>query len=889
MTKHPRRSRSTFALGALAVLSATLSGIVGIPSASASAAQPEAPRDGLLAEYLFDQAGGTTVADTSGGSAGPATVVNGRDALWTGDSLTLTGGAKSSTTANWVRLPDGLLAGKTSATITTETKFDDSMASAFHFLWNIGSDSTASYWFATLKDKARTAITTAGNNGEANARTTTSLASDRWYSITSVIDGEAGAISFYIDGQRVGRTPTTLKPASVAAQTLNAIGRSPYPDPFYKGEVSAFRVYDRVLSASEVAQVSDADAAAHAATFSSSAQAALDAIGTIAITDSAITLPVSTAASVTWSEPSAGLALGASGTTLHAVQPAPGEPALTGSVTATATVRGVSVSKEVPVTVAPAAAASDPYGYLMVHFIEDSAGYAEKIYLDISRGDDPEQWDPLNSGRPILASQLGTTGIRDPYLTYNPETKTYYIIATDLRVFGGDGGSGSCTSWCHWTHDGSTKLVVWESEDLVGWGEPRSFDVALDAQGQKAIELGMAWAPEATWVDGYNADGSGAFVLYWSSNVYRTTDHSDASYNQVLWGATTDFTQNTYAYGGSFVDSGSNSIDTTMIQNDGTTYRITKDNGLGKGIYMESTTAERWWEPGTSWTTLQTRIGASWAGGNAGGVEGPAVFKSHSDEKWYLYVDVIPTTGYRPLVTTDLDAGWTVLNDPSFHMAPSTKHGGVISLIKGQYDTIRASDAVAAVSAELGTVGLPVGSSADDLAAALPATAAVTLAYGRGTAELPVAWDTASVDLTQPGSYSATGTVHTIGGNLNTWTGAGGSTAWNAPDRTLARSTALTVTAQVVVSDAAPVLEVTAVTRCVAGKAVLVTTVSNASDEKTGVAIDTAYGTKTVELAAGKGLSQTFSTRTASIPAGTVTAESDAGTQSAAYTARSCG
>ncbi len=45
----------------------------------------------------------------------------------------------------------------------------------------------------------------------------------------------------------------------------------------------------------------------------------------------------------------------------------------------------------------------------MVHFIENSSGYAEKIYLDITRGDNAEQWDPLNGGEPILASNLGTT------------------------------------------------------------------------------------------------------------------------------------------------------------------------------------------------------------------------------------------------------------------------------------------------------------------------------------------------------------------------------------------------------------------------------------------------------------------------------------------------
>ena len=83
---------------------------------------------------------------------------------------------------------------------------------------------------------------------------------------------------------------------------------------------------------------------------------------------------------------------------------------------------------------------TDDYGYLLVHFIEDPDGYAEKIYMDITDGDNPHRWVPLNDGKPVLASHLGTTGVRDPHIIRNPDTGTWYIIATDLRVFGGGGG-----------------------------------------------------------------------------------------------------------------------------------------------------------------------------------------------------------------------------------------------------------------------------------------------------------------------------------------------------------------------------------------------------------------------------------------------------------------
>nr|BFF10146.1 hypothetical protein GCM10025699_14490 [Microbacterium flavescens] len=312
--------------------------------------------------------------------------------------LVFAGGAKTSTTANWVELPDDVLAGETSATVTIETKLDPTMKNNWNFLWNIGSNSTTQYYFASVRDNPRTSITTGGGGGEVNARSGTALDANRWYSLTSVIDGAAGHITFYVDGERVARTNTALTPASITDQTLNAIGRAPYPDPMYKGEVSSFRIYDRALSASEVADVSVADAAIHAASHQQAAQTIADGVAGVTFDEPVATLPTY-GGRVSWSSEDPSIEIGEDGVTATASQPAAGEPALQTTLTATATVRGATATREVTVTVQPTAAADDAFGYAMVHFIENSAGYAEKIYLDVSRGDNPEQWDPLNGGR----------------------------------------------------------------------------------------------------------------------------------------------------------------------------------------------------------------------------------------------------------------------------------------------------------------------------------------------------------------------------------------------------------------------------------------------------------------------------------------------------------
>ena len=791
-------ARSMTTRGAVAGSIAAMA--VPLLAVGATAAGAETTDGGLLVEYVFSQDAGTSVANLAPDSAfGPATVVNGLDSDWTGTALTLRGGAKGGS-GDWVELPDNLLVGAESATVTAEVKASAAMINGFHFLWNIGNDSpTTEYFFSSLNcgggRSPLVGIKAAGTERLMQSGAC-GISADTWVNISTVVDGEAGTASFYVNGDlvRTGAMPVT--PGDVLDQSLNAIGRAPWPDPLFQGAIASFRVYDQALSADEVAAISAADAALNATEIEGYASALLEDVEPVVITDTTTALP-DYGGRVTYGSDMPGVEIGADGVTATAVQPAVGGEPLEGTLTASATVRGVTATREVPLTIEPTAAPDDDYGYLMVHFIEDADGYAEKIYLDVSRGDDPERWDPLNGGEPILASHLSTTGVRDPYLTYSPDTGTYYIIATDLRVFGGDG-----IGWGGWTSDYSTRVNVWESTDLVSWSELRQFDVALDGSGAAdptAPDMEMMWAPEATWVADYYGEGQGAFVMYWSSAL-------DGGYHRVMWGATPDFTQETWEFGGVLIDAGGNTIDTTMIQDGTRTYRVTKDNAAGKGLYMEFTDAPQWWLPEAEWTMTQSQIGAEYAGGNPGGVEGPAMFKVHGENTWYLYADVIPSIGYRPLSSTDLDAAepWQMLDSPGFSLAESTKHGGIVGLTKAQYDTVRGADAVAGVAeGDLAAVTVEFGAHADAVEAALPATAEAALHDGRGTASFAVDWDLSDLDTSSAGTSAVTGTLlGTVGANLNQWVGEAGSTAWNAPGKQPFSSTAIEVTATVTVEPA---------------------------------------------------------------------------------------
>lgn len=58
--------------------------------------------------------------------------------------------------------------------------------------------------------------------------------------------------------------------------------------------------------------------------------------------------------------------------------------------------------------------------------------------------------------------------------------------------------------------------------------------------------------------------------------------------------------------------------------------------------------------------------------GGLKGIEGPTLFKSNTEEKWYLFVDEFGGRGYIPLETVDLDSGnWTVSSNYKLPASPA--------------------------------------------------------------------------------------------------------------------------------------------------------------------------------------------------------------------------
>lgn len=352
-------------------------------------------------------------------------------------------------------------------------------------------------------------------------------------------------------------------------------------------------------------------------------------------------------------------------------RPAYGSKAAVLNLQATVALNKAKTKKKFRVTVLPLPKAEAKEGYAFAYFTgNDLAG--ENIYMAASRGNDALKWDELNGGNPVLKSGLGTKGLRDPFIIRSPEGDKFYMIATDLSI-------GSGTSWDSSQRQGSQYIEVWESTDLVNSSGQRHVKVSPDTAGN-------TWAPEAHY-----DEKIGAYVVYWASKIYAENDpnHTGGTYNKMMYSTTRDF--RTFTEAKVWNDPGNSVIDSTVIKEGDTYYRFTKDEGQVSGcldiMQEKSSDLLAIDVPATNprnWTLMANCIGKK---AGTGGVEGPTIFKSNTEEKYYLFVDEFGGRGYIPLESTSLEnPNWKLSTNYELPRAP--RHGTVLPVTKTELERL---------------------------------------------------------------------------------------------------------------------------------------------------------------------------------------------------------
>jgi hypothetical protein len=542
-------------------------------------------------------------------------------------------------------------------------------------------------------------------------------------------------------------------------------------------------------------------------------------------------------------------------------RPAYGEGDREVTLTASATLNGVTAERTFEVTVAEEGRWAPDAGYAAAYFRSDSD---EKIYQAATSGNDFFTFSPVNGGQPVITSTADTKGLRDPYILRSKDGDKYYMVATDLCI-------GCGTGWGPAQSAGSLKIEVWESTDLVDWTRTNGENTGITINQPEA---GMTWAPEAYWDDELQS-----YVVFFASRLYSDASHTngDKLYARMFYVLTRDFQTFTYPPT-TWQDTGYARIDSTVTKIGDYYYRFTKNEesgaaGIleaGKDIFLERskvltapTTQSSWTaDPETTWQLTDTRM-TSLETGQSG--EGPQVVKlnegdpnNNADGDGFVFlVDNYGAGGYRAFVTSEAavassQQGNRLSQRPEWNVRPvgglpaSPRHGSFVSVTQAVLDAMHDWTDVAAVSSTTALTAdgrdvTAVVSAADGGEVA----GTVTFSGGDWTETVELADRTATVSV--PAGVSSVTAQYD-----------GYSDGLVSPSTSTAVSFGLDLTA-------------TAVTRCVAGKVTEVISVTNGDDVAATVTIAGAYGSKTLTLAAGKTASASFSTRAASIAAHPVT------------------
>ncbi|WP_433583425.1 immunoglobulin-like domain-containing protein [Paenibacillus amylolyticus] len=423
-------------------------------------------------------------------------------------------------------------------------------------------------------------------------------------------------------------------------------------------------------------------------------------------------------------------------------RPAHGSGNVDVKLTATITLNSASTTKEFIAKVKELPADENYAGYFFTYFTGEGTSTGEQVYFALSNGNDPLNWRELNDGKPVLTSTLGEKGVRDPFIIRSPEGDKFYMIATDLKI-NGNGNWGRAQTW------GSRSIMVWESNDLVNWTDQRMVEVAPE-------EAGNTWAPEIMY-----DKTTGEYIVFWASRMFEDASHTGSAYQKMMYSKTRDFY--TFTEPQVYLDYGYSIIDTTMIEHEGKVYRFTKDeqnNGasapFGKMIFQE--VGDSILDP----TFKMINQGV----GNIKWVEGPTIFKSNTDEKWYLFVDEFGGRGYVPFETTNLASGvWTLSSN--YNLPASPRHGTVIPITQSEYDALNGTNVpVSGISLDKTTLSIVEGQSGQLTATVAPANA-TKKAVTWSSSNTAVATVSATGQVTAVAPGTARITVTTVDGGLS--------------------------------------------------------------------------------------------------------------------------
>ncbi|WP_342002122.1 family 43 glycosylhydrolase [Microbacterium sp. LWH7-1.2] len=518
-----------------------IAGAVAIATVGAAAPAMAAPEDHLHLRYALDETAGTTATDSSG---------HGRNGIISGGAVLTGGEGVAFDGANdHVKLPDNVLAGLASITVSTEVLIKPAQITPY-MIWALGNTNTSGvgdgYLFAS-GNAYRAAIATGNWTTEQGVTSGSNLERGVWKTLTYTLDDASNTATLYLDGVQVAQNPNvTLTPGQIGSgvTTANYIGRSVYSaDKYLLGNVRDFRIYDAALTPAEVAGLVPSDAVR---VQRDSAALNLGDTGAVAA-NLALPATAPNGSTVAWATSDAAVVTAAGAVT----RPGAGHPDATATLTATITRGSASATRDFSVTVlAQPGAAEQAQADLDAIAIPNASDVRGNITLPAtgSVNGSAITWSASPAGTITTTTQGGkapgvvTRGAADTAVTLTATVSgTTASRSIPVTVKAAPAGLDTDYSagylWTHFaTSGGYEKIFYGHSDDGLHWSklndnQPILANLAGDL-GVRDPHLVRSPEGDKYWIIGtdLHAEGGGPGGSGWN----RLT----ASQNIVVWEST---------------------------------------------------------------------------------------------------------------------------------------------------------------------------------------------------------------------------------------------------------------------------------------------------------------------------------------------------------------
>lgn len=216
----------------------------------------EVEKEETIASYDFEEAlTDGVVKDTSGN--GNDAVAYGKAAYQKDSELDSNVLYLNGSSGTYVELPKGLLDGLEDMTVSMDIKAQTT--DTFHFDFATGQDNSRYMFLRVRNDGIRNAITARNNNTERDVVDNTTGRLNKWVNVTVVMEDHK--MSLYVNKELVDVNEHVRSIPELGSDLLTYLGRSFYSaDPYFKGCYDNVAIYNRALSAEEIAgEIQDVD------------------------------------------------------------------------------------------------------------------------------------------------------------------------------------------------------------------------------------------------------------------------------------------------------------------------------------------------------------------------------------------------------------------------------------------------------------------------------------------------------------------------------------------------------------------------------------------------------------------------------------------------------